>query len=110
MNRRTFLKTLSAFGIAAVFPLAKSAKAATTHEVAIKGFKFRPANLTVAVGDTITFTNMEGIPHTASANNGSFDSGTLGRNDAADVVVTADMAGGFFCKFHPNMKGDITIG
>ena len=52
---------------------------AAGHAVQIKGMKFNPAKLKVAVGDTITFTNgdRDSRRHTATALDGSFDTGRL---------------------------------
>ena len=45
---------------------------AANHAVQIKGMKFNPAKISVAVGDTITFTNADLMTHTATALDGSF--------------------------------------
>ncbi len=102
MERRTFLKTLAVAGAAAVLP---KAAAAATHQVAIQGMKFVPASLQVAIGDTIVFTNADNAPHTATANNGNWDTGRLNRGQSAQIQVVAGMDSGYFCQFHRNMKG-----
>ena len=55
MQRRSFLKTITATGAAMALP--RLANAGTIHQVTIEGFKFVPDNLAVKVGDTIIFTN-----------------------------------------------------
>lgn len=82
---------------------------AATHSVTIEGFAFSPAELTVAAGDTITFTNMDGAPHTATADDGSFDTGRLNRGESAEITVTAAGTLPYKCAFHPNMRGTITV-
>ena len=77
---------------------------AAEHEIRIQGFAFAPANLTVAVGDTITFINKDGAPHTATATDGSFDTGRLRRNDDATITVEAPGTVNYFCEVHPSMK------
>jgi len=81
---------------------------AATHQVEIKGFKFSPASLQVAVGDTVMFTNKDGAPHTATATDGSFDTGTVKKNKTGSITITAAGAHAYKCRFHPNMKGTIT--
>lgn len=103
VTRRTALVTLAAAGVTAALP----ARAATDHPVAIQGMKFKPAELTVAVGDTVTFTNMDSAPHTGSAKDGSFDTGKLSKGQSATVTVAVAGDIAFFCKVHPNMKGMI---
>ena len=106
MQRRSFLKVLSATGAAAVLP--QIGHAATTHQVTIEGFKFNPASLAVAAGDTVVFTNNDGAPHTATANDRSWDTGRLRSGQSASISVVANMEGGYFCAVHPNMKGALT--
>lgn len=81
---------------------------AADHAVAIQGMKFAPANLTVAVGDTVTFTNMDAAPHTATANDGSFDTGRLNRGESATVTINSAGTFDYICAIHPAMKGQIT--
>ena len=109
MNRRSLLKSALALFAVAVLPIAKRAEAATTHQVNIKGFRFEPETLTVKVGDTITFTNLDGAPHTATSQSRTWDSGKLKKGESADIDVTADMTKDYFCRFHPSMKGKLNI-
>lgn len=81
---------------------------AATHQVEIKGFAFVPASLQVAVGDTVEFTNKDGAPHTASATDGSFETGTIKRGQTGQVTIGAAGTHAYKCKFHPNMQGTIT--
>ena len=107
MNRRTLLSTLAGAVTLAFF--APKAQAATTHRVEIKGFKFRPKELSVAVGDRIQFENSDGAPHSATADNKSWDTGVLSGGQSAEITVTEGMGDRYFCKIHPNMRGKLTI-
>lgn len=82
---------------------------AATHVVEINGFKFQPAAVSAAPGDTITFVNRDAAPHTATATDGSFDTGTL--RSGASVSVTVSQAGQhpFTCRFHPSMRGTVSV-
>ena len=88
--------------------LATPAALAAEHAVAIKGMKFDPPALTVAAGDTITFTNEDGAPHTATADDGAFDTGRLSRGQSATVTVSAAGEHAYKCLVHPSMKGTVT--
>ena len=90
-----------------VVGLASQAQAAT-HKVTIEKFKFSPAKLNVAVGDTVIFENKDRAPHTATADD--FDTGRLDRNESAEVTISSAGTHDYFCKFHRNMKGAITAG
>ncbi len=98
--------------IAALPLLAISARRAraATHQVEIKGFAFSPASLNVAVGDSVVFTNRDSAPHTATALDGSFDTGTIRRNKAVQVTISAAGTHGYRCKFHAAMKATLTAG
>jgi len=90
-----------------LFALATPAFAAD-HAVSIKGMKFNPPALELAVGDTITFTNEDAAPHTATADDGAFDTGRLGRGESATVTVSAAGEHAYKCLVHPSMKGTVT--
>jgi plastocyanin len=73
--------------------------------VTIKDYIYKPAAITVPVGATVTFTNRDSTPHTAtSKESGVFESGKSGK-------VTLDNSGTFayYCVFHPFMKGTIVV-
>jgi plastocyanin len=78
--------------------------AVTARDVA-----FDPAELTVKVGDTVTFTNADSFAHTFTADDGEFDSGRV--DGGGSFEYTADAAGAiaFHCNIHTNMKGTITV-
>lgn len=88
--------------------LAAAPAHAATHEVDIKGMAFVPADLMVAAGDTVIFTNRDATPHTATAADGSFDTGRLGKGQSASVTLGAAGVIAYACKLHPMMKGKIT--
>ena len=77
--------------------------------VTIQNFAFGPASLSVAVGSSVTWTNSDSAAHTATADDGSFDSGTIAAG--ATFSQTFDSAGTFayHCKIHPNMKATIEV-
>lgn len=103
-DRRSILTALLATPLAMV----ASRSHAATHAVTIEGFAFSPADLNVAVGDTITFTNNDGAPHTATALDGSFDTGRLNRGESAEITITSAGSHAYKCNFHPSMTGTIT--
>ncbi len=108
MYRRNFLMMTASAAV--LTPLAvRKARAATTHKVKIRGFRFSPRELEVRVGDTIEFENRDSTPHTATANNQGWDTGALDFGGKENVQVTADMDAGYFCRFHPGMKGKLKI-
>ena len=92
--------------LAAAIAISAGSAFAAEHAVTIEGFKFSPATLTVAVGDSIVFTNNDGAPHTATSD--MFDTGTISKGGTATVTVSAAGDIDYKCNFHPMMKGKIT--
>lgn len=79
------------------------------HEVAIRGFVFEPDRLPVEIGDKICFTNHDLAPHTATALDGSWDTGTLEQGQHSELTVTTDWTGDYFCGHHPSMTARLEI-
>lgn len=77
--------------------------------VSIKDFSFQPATLEIAAGTTVTFVNNDGVPHTATADDGSFDTGNLDSGASAEITFDTPGTYTFACKYHPNMTGTIVV-
>jgi plastocyanin len=101
--------TLAAAAAALTMWLAASAALAADSAVTIAGFAFDPATVTIQVGDSVTWTNDDSAPHTATAEDGSFDTGQLATGDSE--TVTFDTAGTFdyICSIHPQMTGSVVV-
>ncbi|MDE3096763.1 MAG: cupredoxin family copper-binding protein [Chloroflexota bacterium] len=82
----------------------------TANTVDIRNFAFSPGNLQVPVGATVTFKNYDSAPHTATAKDGSWDTGIL--NQGQSKTITFDRAGDYtyYCKIHPNMVARLRVG
>lgn len=79
------------------------------HRVAIQNFLFRPATLTVAAGDTVVWANEDFVPHTATAQGGTFDSGNLDAKGEWRWVAGAPGSYAYVCTLHPTMKGEVVV-
>jgi plastocyanin len=79
------------------------------NDVAIQDFAFAPADLEVAAGTEITWTNDDPAPHTVTAEDGSFDSGTLEPGQTFSVPVQGNGPVTYRCEIHPDMVGTITV-
>lgn len=102
-------RNLLALAAASPVALAATTARAATHAVSIEGFAFNPANLTIAAGDIVTFTNNDGAPHTATADNGGFDTGRLNRGDASSIQFDAAGTYSYYCAIHRRMTATITV-
>ena len=86
---------------------AGSARAEVIH-IKIQNLAFAPAEITAHVGDTIEWANADFIPHTATAKNHDFDV-QLPAGKTAKLNLKKAGTVEYFCRFHPNMTGTITV-
>ncbi len=107
MSHPTRREVLGLGAALAVAPLAARAASHAVHEIVIENFAFTPAELTMQAGDRVRFVNADGAPHTATAGNGSFDTGRLNRGQAAELRISEPGTYDYFCAIHPRMKGSI---
>ncbi|CDX39840.1 conserved exported hypothetical protein [Mesorhizobium sp. SOD10] len=80
---------------------------AATIEVTIDKLVFSPASVQAKVGDTIEWTNIDILAHTATVK-GGWDV-MIPAKSKGKVTLTAAGAVDYFCRFHPNMKGHIEV-
>lgn len=64
---------------------------------------------TASVGDTVTVTNEDAVAHTWTAVDGEFDSGSVAQNESFEFSFDEAGEFDFFCSFHPQMTGTITV-
>jgi plastocyanin len=81
---------------------------ADTIQITIDKLAFAPAEVTAKVGDTVEWVNNDILAHTAIATNKEWDVVMAPKKSG---TLTLKKAGAFdyFCKYHPNMKGRITV-
>jgi len=77
-------------------------------KVTIDNFTFTPAELKVKVGDTVTWTNHDDIPHTV-VSAGKFRSKTMDTDNSFSFTFTAAGDYKYFCSLHPHMTGMIKV-
>lgn len=93
--------------IAALGAMVVPARAATI-QITIDNLVFAPAEVSAKVGDTIEWINKDVFAHTATARNGDFDVATPPKKTMMSVLKKAGSVE-YYCRFHPNMKGTLTI-
>ena len=77
--------------------------------VSIDNFTFNPQKLTVKAGTTVTWTNMDDIPHAIAAVSKQFKSKTLDTDDAYSFTFTTPGSYEYFCSLHPHMTGTVVV-
>jgi plastocyanin len=69
--------------------------------------KFAPAEIEIPVGGTVTFLNLDLVPHTATGD--SFDTGTLRNGERKEIAFPVAGAFSYLCKFHRHMTGRVVV-
>lgn len=77
--------------------------------VKITNFAFSPKTITVKKGTTVTWTNDDSVSHTATSDDGSFDTGMLAKGESGSVTFDKTGTFNYHCTPHPNMKGTIVV-
>ena len=83
--------------------------ASGTHTIVIAGMKFVPEALTVKTGDTVVWVNKDFFPHTATAEDRSFDSGDIATDKSWKYVATKKGTLSYICTLHPTMKATLVV-
>ncbi len=73
-----------------------------SEQAAVKlvNFEFAPRELTVKVGTTVVWTSEDNPTHTVTADDGSFDSGTMRKGDTFSHTFTQAGEYPYYCAFH----------
>lgn len=82
---------------------------AAKSDITIQNFAFDPAALTVKVGTTVTWTNQDSVQHSATSDNGIFDSGLLSKGQSFSYTFSQAGEYTYHCSIHPKMVGSITV-
>lgn len=72
-------------------------------------FGYTPATLTVAVGQTVTFTNAGVALHTFTDRAGRFDSGLISAGGSWSRRFDTAGTYQYFCTLHPDMAGTLVV-
>jgi plastocyanin len=94
--------------VAATLATAAAAHA-VTHTVTIENMQFNPSALTVKRGERVVWVNKDLFPHTVTADNKSFDSGSIAANASWSYVARRKGEYAYSCTFHPTMHGKLTV-
>lgn len=82
---------------------------ASAPSVSIGNFTFTPAEITVAPGTAVTWTNEDDIPHAVAATGKAFRSKALDTGDHYSFTFTAPGTYDYFCSLHPHMQGKVIV-
>ena len=78
--------------------------------VDIVDFSYDPAEIEIAAGDTVTWTNQDGVPHTVTAGDRDvLQSGAIAPGDSFRQRFEGVGEFEYFCEFYPDMLGTIVV-
>ena len=95
------------FAVVLALGAATAPARADTITVTIDKLVFSPVDIQVKVGDTIEWINKDAFAHTATVK-GGWDV-MIQPKKSASLVLKKSGPVEYFCRFHPNMKGRITV-
>jgi plastocyanin len=77
--------------------------------VSIQNFAFSPATVHVLQGGTVTWTNKDASAHTATDNNGTFDSGNLATDQTFKFTFSTPGTYTYHCTIHSMMASATVV-
>lgn len=88
---------------------APSGEAAKSEKVQIVEFSYEPDPVVVQVGGKVTWQNEDTAPHTATADDGSFDTGTIEKGKLGSATFKEPGTFTYHCEIHPTMHGTVEV-
>jgi plastocyanin len=85
-----------------------SSGAASATEV-IKGTAFTEKEVRVGLGGSVVFDNQDSQPHTATADDGLFDTGRIEGGSKTTIVFAEVGTFAFHCAIHPSMTATVIV-
>jgi plastocyanin len=85
------------------------AAAPRAAKVEIVDFAFKPPTTTIQAGGKVTWLNQDAAAHTASAEDGAFDTGTLDEGKLQAETFEQPGTYSYICEFHPYMEATVEV-
>ena len=106
---RMIVRSLIAAVVAALLVPSGAAEARAGASVTVANMAFTPASVSVALGESVTWTFQDSVPHTSTSDQGFWDSGS--RSGGTSYVRRFTSAGTFayHCSIHPMMHGVVRV-
>jgi plastocyanin len=88
---------------------APSGDAVRSAEVEIEDFAYNPDPVTIEEGGKVIWKNRDAAPHTATAEDGSFDTGTIEEGKLKSETFKQPGTYEYICSIHPQMHGTVEV-
>lgn len=109
MNRTVKLALIAMAVTGIILSISQPARA-ILYEVEIEDFSFVPGRLIINVGDMIEWRNRDNVAHSATSDDGIWDSGLLSRDETFTYTFTLEGVYPYHCTPHPFMVDTIVVG
>lgn len=85
----------------------------SVNQVVMTDMKFAPESITISVGSTVSWHNLENKTHTATANDGSWDTGDMGLGASKSIKFDKPGTYKYHCTHHSvlgiGMSGTVIV-
>ncbi|HEU5252034.1 MAG TPA: cupredoxin domain-containing protein [Solirubrobacterales bacterium] len=88
---------------------APSGEASKSEKVDIVEFTYQPDPVVVQMDGKVIWQNQDTAPHTATADDGSFDTGTIEKGKIGSETFKEPGTFTYFCEIHPTMHGTVEV-
>jgi plastocyanin len=88
---------------------APSGEASKSEKVDIIEFTYQPDPVVVQTGGKVVWQNQDAAPHTATADDGSWDTGTIEKGKIGSETFKEAGSFAYFCEIHPDMRGTVEV-
>jgi plastocyanin len=88
---------------------APSGDAVRSAKVEIEDFAYNPDPVTIEEGGKVIWINRDSVPHTATAEDGSFDTGALEEGKLKSETFKDPGTYAYVCSIHPQMHGTVEV-
>lgn len=88
---------------------APSGDAVRSAKVEIEDFAYNRDPVKIEEGGKVIWTNRDSAPHTATAEDGSFDTGTIEEGKLKSETFKEPGTYAYVCSIHPDMHGTVEV-
>jgi len=109
IKRGLFVVLLSLLIISGCSKQNTNTNVAVGNNIVVSGFSFNPNELSVKIGDTITWENQDSAVHTVVSTS-LFESEVLNKGEKFSFTFDKTGEYNYNCGIHPSMRGKIIVG
>lgn len=88
---------------------APGGEASRSEKVQIVEFAYQPDPVVVQAGGKVIWQNQDSAPHTATADDESWDTGTIEQGKLGSETFKEQGSFAYYCEIHPTMHGTVEV-